>query len=340
MNKRTVFLLTLSLVASIAVPLWLGGVEGFHRVLALGWMPLVAGLALLSGNWVFRGLRLAIVGRQLSPGLDVPFGISTAMAIEFAALTTPGGAGGHLTLIWLASRRGLRTSQGVALLAFDQLFDLIIFLMLLPVALMTLGSIDNPGTPTRLVFGVIALGIGTLVLLALVHLGYRRVGRWLAWLADRMPWVNRHRHRFLVVWIRLHRGLRQLLRLSPLSVVAAMLTTLGMWICRYGVLIVIVTAMGETVGWGLLFMAQVFGLMTGQLVMLPGGGGGVEVAAAAILGSALQPAVLGAAILSWRFVTFHGALMVTAPVFVTMGGKSILKALRERAERRKRAAQS
>src|SRR3569832_1928808 len=90
----------------------------------------------------------------------------------------------------------------------------------------------------------------------------------------------------------------------------------GHWLLRYGVLPVLLWCLDIHIPWAYLFMVQGVVLFAGQVAMLPGGGGAVELGLGLFLSPYLTPAVTAAVLLAWRGFTYYGALLVGAPLFV------------------------
>jgi uncharacterized protein (TIRG00374 family) len=80
--------------------------------------------------------------------------------------------------------------------------------------------------------------------------------------------------------------------------------------------------LGQTVPWSYLFLVQGALLFAGQLSILPGGAGSVEVGFALLLAPWLDPAILALGLLLWRFATFYWYLLIGAPIFTLTADQS------------------
>ena len=77
----------------------------------------------------------------------------------------------------------------------------------------------------------------------------------------------------------------------------------GQWMCRYAVLPILVAAFGYgAYALPLLFVQGVL-LFAATLVVVPGGGGSVELATLALLGLVMPVGVAAIIVVSWRFLT-------------------------------------
>ncbi len=107
------------------------------------------------------------------------------------------------------------------------------------------------------------------------------------------------------------------------------LTTLH-WLLRYSVLYLTLRGLGSELAWAWTFIVQLLALTAGQFSLLPGGAGSADLASAALLTPLVGKSTTAAAILIWRFVTYYFYLIVGAPVFVHLAGRTLFRLLRTR----------
>jgi len=146
-RRRLIWMLMLALLASLAVPLVLGGGSIGHYLPLVplqGWFAMT-GMVLL--GWLFNSFRLRLLA--LGMGVRLPGGWSYAavVATEFAGAASPAGAGGALTYITLLKQKGLRSARAAAMYAIDHFMDGVFFVVAFPVALISLalhGGFDDP----------------------------------------------------------------------------------------------------------------------------------------------------------------------------------------------------
>ena len=120
-----------------------------------------------------------------------------------------------------------------------------------------------------------------------------------------MAQLRRWRRRAAVAAGRLGRGVRTLLRLHPGLLAASVVLAVIQWSCRYSILPIVLGILGAGVDPLPLVYLQGLLLLGGTLVALPGGGGTVELTAGAALALFVPGGLVGAAVLIWRFFTFH-----------------------------------
>ena len=77
------------------------------------------------------------------------------------------------------------------------------------------------------------------------------------------------------------------------------------WLCRYGVLPLLVLAFAPARNPLPLLAVQGFIFSFSLLLVAPGGGGGVEVITALVLQHFVPVSAVGVVLLLWRFYTFH-----------------------------------
>ncbi len=302
--------LAAALVLALAVPLLIGGRDAFA---ALGDFPpgrLAGMLALVGLCWNLNALRL----RLLLAGRAGPLGqrgaLGLVMATEFAICATPGGSGGLPTLLALLARRGLRPSRGSAVFMVDQCCDLLFFLAALTgLVLVSLATAVPWPHQWLLVAAIIALVLllatGALLVLRLPALLRRRGA------GKRRPGLARRLLGF-------RRALLATLALPRPVLASVMASCAAHWLTRYSLLYLALTGLGAEVAWGWAFLVQMLSMAAGQLSLLPGGTGAAELGTGMLLIPLVGPATAGAAIVVWRFVTFHCYLLAGAPVFLAM----------------------
>jgi uncharacterized protein (TIRG00374 family) len=125
----------------------------------------------------------------------------------------------------------------------------------------------------------------------------------------RFRWtLRRSSHRTLEVTRYMFRHRRRALMLNVgLSILQ--------WMCRYGVLPVILIIFRTDLNPIPLIPVQAILFALSMLVVLPGGGGGVEVTASFIICHFVAGPVVGITILLWRLCTYHLYVLVGGVVF-------------------------
>jgi uncharacterized protein (TIRG00374 family) len=124
---------------------------------------------------------------------------------------------------------------------------------------------------------------------------------------------------------RAREGLHRLYRYHPRTVAAGFGLAFVQLLCRYSILPLAVVALaGPDARIFALYPLQGLLMMVAHALVLPGGGGSVELGGAAILALYLPAHLVGAAVLLWRLFTFHWNVFVGGTVFaatVTREGK-------------------
>jgi glycosyltransferase 2 family protein len=204
-------------------------------------------------------------------------------------------------------RHGLDSARAASLYAVDHIMDLAFFATAFPLALLVFtlgGSLDDPLWFALAILGPLSGGVATVIAL-MRH--YRPLMRGMGRV---LRWIIQFRHAIgLLLAMPRH-------RLALLYLYCA-----GHWLLRYSVLPLVLFGLGQDVPWSYLFLVQGTLLFAGQLSMLPGGAGGVELGFAALLAAWLDPGTLALGLLLWRFVTFYWYLLLGAPVFAITTGR-------------------
>lgn len=331
------FLVLVSLAVSLTLPLLYGGWNSFAQLATLSPAVVALLLGMVGAGWVFNAGRIRILARGLGVQLRAREALRTVISAEFAAVATPASTGGAATYIFLLSRRGLRLGEAAAIVAFDQVMDLIFFATVMPVVLFLFltgqGVIPTFSAPLILL-GVFALGV---VLLLWLRRHYRLVVTWLGRIIRHIPGLRRLRYRLARWLIQFRSSVALLLRLGAGRLLLVYLLCIGHWMLRYGVLPVLLYFMGYSGHWSYIFLAQGVMFLVGHVSFLPGGAGGVELAFGALLRPYLDGGTMAAAILVWRFCTFYWYLLAGAPVFIFTTTRRVLGFATENANLSRRA---
>lgn len=334
MSLRLWHFLSLALLAGLLIPLGIGGWSGLSRLQEIPLALILGALAMVFLGWNLNAGRLRLVLGGFGERMGQGKALATVMSAEFAMSATPAGAGGAITYIFLLHRHGLPSSRAAACYALEQLVDLLFFLsalVLLSIVLLTGGDEFHVVTQISLLGGMV--GGGLLLLWLLAH-HYRGVMLAAGRLLNRFGIAPRRRRRIARWIIRFRQGLALMLRLSRWRLLAIYLLCIGHWLLRYTILYFIIRALGEEISWAYLFLVQMFVLSVGQITLLPGGSGGVELGFSALLAAWLEPATLAAALIAWRFATYYWYLLAGGPVFFLFAGSGLWRQLRGLRRRR------
>ena len=322
MTRHWRWLFAVALLVGAAVPFVLGGQQVLARLVTVpvGWLALLGAMIAVCWNLNAWRLRLMLNGR--APGLGHGAAVATVMATEFTLNATPGGSGAPFTLAALLRRHGVAPAQATAVLAVDQLTDLLVFAALLPtVALyglaryLDLAAWWQVAVPFALMLAALA-GVGLLARFQ------RRVligsGDFLAWLGLR----RRRRLRLARAVLRFRRGLEETLAVPRRRLLLMFSLCLCHWLLRYSVIYVAVLALGEHLDWVYGFFVQMVAMGAGHLTLLPGGAGGAEVAGAALLNPWLTSVTTATTIVVWRFFTFYWYLLAGGAVMLWLAART------------------
>lgn len=306
--------------------------------------PIAAALAaLMLGSWLAAGGRMWVLTRAMGHRLRFRDALRVAVCGEFGVAASPTGLGGTALRLGVLRTCGVPLGDGSAAVAADLILDVGVAILITAVAL-PLAFVMPGGQPMaeELARGidprVAAWAGGILAALALA------VAAWKFWSARRRrrppsaaaarPEVDAtsaaepaEPARRAGTWARLkgalahgldraREGLHTLFRYHPRTIAAGFLLAFAQLLCRYSVLPLTVVALaGPDARIFALYPLQGLLMMAAHVLVLPGGGGSVELGGAAILALYLPAHLVGAAILLWRLFTFHWNVFVGGAVF-------------------------
>ena len=259
--------------------------------------------------WVCNGFRTWVLSKIVGAPIPLRKSIGITLSMEFAIAATPAGIGGMVTRIGLQKKAGMSYEKSTALMSADWIADLLFFVLLAPfgiwqlVDLIPSGFWHFPGDwhiELAVLLSAIAAGVLVVryrgsIIRRLPGSAKRRIAHLKQTLAER-----RKRHweelcicaRMIVSGHRWHYFL--------VCSIAAI-----QWICRYGILVVILWNLNHSVQPIVLMLIQGSLFMLGLFIVVPGGGGSVEILTSIALTPlvGLQAATL--AVVIWRFFTYY-----------------------------------
>jgi uncharacterized protein (TIRG00374 family) len=338
MKRRYWALGSLGLVLSLGIPLLIGRGDALHLLKEMPLAFWLAALAIIALSWNVNAGRV----RMLLSGLGRPMRQLTAVALimasEFAICASPAGAGGPVTYVVLLKRHGLSAAQGMAIYAVDQLMDLLFFvttLSALGVYWLLVPARAQAYAPSQLLPLFALLGVGLVAVLLLVRF-HRGVMLALLRVLRKLHVSHRRRRRVARWYAEFRGGLVMVGGFPPTRLLAIYALCATHWLLRYSVLYVVLRGLGVHVTWVYSFLVQTLALTVGQFTLLPGGSGGAELSATALLTPEVGAATAAAAIIAWRFATYYWYLIAGAPVFLVQAGR--LRSDRARAAQELHAA--
>jgi uncharacterized protein (TIRG00374 family) len=320
-KRRFLVLGLVGLGLGLGIPLAIGGTETLGLLSALPAGLWIVALSMIVIAWNVNAGRL----RLLLGGISRPMGqvqaLGTVIATEFAICATPAGTGGPVTLVVLLKRHGLSAPQGIALYAIDQLMDMLFFstaLGALGIYWLLVPAQVHAAWQLAPLGALLGAGLIVVVLLTRFHRGALLAMLYIL----RLLRVARKRRRRFARWVAEFRGgLTMIGGFSRPRLLAVYALCVIHWLLRYSVLYVLVSGLGAHIGWAYSFLVQMLSLTVGQFTFLPGGSGGAELSATALLSPYLGAATAAAAVLAWRFATFYWYLIAGAPVFMLQAGR-------------------
>lgn len=302
--------------------------ETWEKLSLFHWSYLPLLLGMVGTAWLTNGLRTFILARALGHPLRYRRALGITLSMEFAIGATPGGVGGPITRLTFMKQAGIPITTGTSIMAADVAADLLFFLVLLPFGLLILLRDQlwvriGPYLDLSLISwigAVLALFATGWCLLFLTRSGRRQVARFL----DRIPGGRRRRlraHYRGAVW-RAGRSWKRIRAVTFFlfarrrwSLIASFLLAVIQISCRYGVLPVLLLAFGVPENPLLLILLQGIIFALQLAVVVPGGGGAVEIVSLAILPLFAPLSIIALLVVFWRFFTFHLYLLAGGVAF-------------------------
>jgi uncharacterized protein (TIRG00374 family) len=320
-------LVVVSFAATIGVSvyiLWSGWAKGG----APPALPLAAHLMALAAV-VAEILTRTVKIHWSAAGLRIPLRFGTSLRVclggDFGASITPARSGAEPARYLVLAEAGV-PAAGTLLILFTELVLEMTSLALLCIILAV--AFNGSGRIVQLMTGMVG-GYAAFVI-AVGAAGYMLAHR----NANGPPpdWATRlglHAGRWRVIQRSLRAtkegiGALRHARVGPMA--AAFLASMLHVALRLTVLPVIALAMDPTLPFAQLVLWPLVLLYGGAVAPAPGGGGAVEYAFTFAFSDVMTPAVLGGALVWWRFYTFYLYILLGA----ISAGRTVMRALREK----------
>lgn len=320
LKSSWLWLLIASVLLSLAVPIILGGLKEFEELRRLTWWATILLTALALISWGFNSLRTKLLLWALDQKISFLEAALTTISAEFAGAATPSSVGMPATYTFLFHNLGLTVGEAVGLVSIIVLTDLTYFGTVMSLAAL-IQVFRGPGLKDlKLLAVILAIVVGGVLILILLILNFRRVYHCVSRLMGKIPWLADYRYRLARGTVNFLKAVRTLRKMSWLELTALYLVTVGFWLPRYLVLVVVVHLVGKSIPFSYLLLVQGVLNLGSQFFPLPGGGGTVGAGYAAFLSPYLFPATLAFTLLVWRTYTYYWYLIVGGPIFLYKTG--------------------
>ena len=323
--KRQWWLLAAALPLSLLIPIVIGGREAFTELGKISPWIIATGVAMISLGWVAQATKLKLIMTGVGESIALTKSVATVLASEFASSATPAGTGAAITETYLLHRHGLSSAKAASVFALEQILDLFFFVTVLVVlSLVLLTGPNDFHLGFQIATMAVLLGGGFSGLWFFAR-HYRPVLLWTGHILEKFK-VSSIRRKKIARWvIRFRQGLGLIMGFSRWRLSAIYILAAFHWLLRYSALYLIIEALGFHVPWSYLFFIQMFSLGIGQMTLMPGGSGSVEIGFTILLAPWLGAGAIGATLIAWRFVTYYWYFIVGGPVFLVFAGKALWK---------------
>ncbi len=301
-----------------------GTVDQLHSF-SWEYIPLLFGL--IACSWFCSGMRIRLLCESLGYNLSRRQAMAVILSSEFGMAASPGGTGAPVILLSFLRKAGLPLTTATSVLAADLGADIAFFAIFIPVAFLILlnGPEYNDFIEMLRLPLFIVLGILFAAVIFLLFVFHNR-----EWMRRIFHLLNAgefgRKHRLAVRFRYLKWNMRQSYRRIMDNVTyfyrcrrdlfaANFALACIQWFARYSVLPIILMAFsGARNGWPLV-LVQAFLFGASLLLIVPGGGGSVEVVMSLLLGHFVPLSMVGVTLVLWRFFTYHLYLIVGGTVF-------------------------
>ncbi|MEQ9823952.1 MAG: lysylphosphatidylglycerol synthase transmembrane domain-containing protein [Puniceicoccaceae bacterium] len=262
--------------------------------------------------WICNGLRTWRLSHIVGHPIRLVKAVGITLSMEFAIAATPAGFGGMVTRVALQKKQGIPYAASTAMMTADWVADLLFFAILTPVGIWQLAGLAAQWDLNWRVPGLLALALLACVLIGCCAWSVREKMR--SWIPARYRYIWRARWSRLAETVSEHlQSVKQCARMvgssHRMDYLWVLLFASVQWTCRYGILVVIFVLLGQSIPPVLLMLLQGSLFLLGLVVVLPGGGGSVEVLSTVALSPLVGVQSATLAVVIWRFFTYYLYLM-------------------------------
>jgi uncharacterized protein (TIRG00374 family) len=319
---------TLGAIASVGVFLFTVREDSWEQIKQFHWpvLPVLFGAVFLA--WICNGGRILILSRALGYNLKFRQAIAVSMSAEFGIAATPAGVGGTVLRLALLRQANIPLTKGGSMLAADVAVDLAFFALITPIAIFVIlkdpffGGLLQEADDLHVIGAISAVVLITAGLFFLVSrpatqramqlragsFAYGRRKRWPARIRS-VRWAASRSTRRIITSLRFI-----FLRRKGALIIDLFFASIQ-WCCRYSLLPLVLYAFGTTTNPFPLFLIQGILFSLSLVIVLPGGGGSVEIFAGIILPQFTSLALVGVVLMTWRFFSYHLYLLGGGLVF-------------------------
>jgi uncharacterized protein (TIRG00374 family) len=321
---------TLGLLVTLGVLVCTMAPETLHRLRGMRLVYFLPIALVVVCAWSCFAGRIWLAARALHHPVRFASALRIALSTEFGVAASPAGMGGTVVRVSLLRAAGIPLGVVTTMVGADVLLDILFFVLVTPIAVWVLVFDPSWSGLARAIwsrahwFPVLLLAVPLLfVLLAVIRRAswYRDA----LWLSHKVPGSVRYRlparvrlarSRVRASFLQVTSSAGYLYRQRRPAVVAMFLLACLQWCCRYGVLPLLLLSLGTHRNPFPLMALQ--GILFGVafILVVPGGGGVVEMMAVMMLPLFVPKALIGLVLLMWRFFTYYVHLLVGGSVFL------------------------
>ncbi len=308
--RRAGTLIALAVLATLVVPIFLGGGGAIEQVMNFPAHSFAALVLLLATSWIARAWKLQVLLHRIGTRQSFVRTFLMSLAIDFAFISTPAGVGGYAASIFYVRRSGASSSAATTVTAVDQLLDLAFFALILPLAGLSLLWSELPTALAVLAFSTSALMIAAGTVAFFMR---HALVRWLLGenlLVRRRPALRRYQDSLQEFLLSLTADVRLLMSGGIRGALGVCALTALQWVTRYGILWAVLLLLGHRVSYALTLLLQSLILHAALWTGVPSGAGGAEVGLSAALAAWVPATSMATALLLWRLVTLDVCLAV------------------------------
>ncbi len=287
---------------------------------------LIAAAVITLVFWTLKTLKLKVLARSLGGRISFSKLFSIYVASAFVAHVTPSSSGGLPFMVYFVHRERLPLGKSTALSVFENMSNVIFYMVIAPVLLLVWGNHLHLGSViTRLFYIAVVLVIIFIIVSFVLVFNTHLALVFVNWLTG-LGLVNKIFSReslekfknFIETEINYFNQGFQLLIKKKKQLVLLIFYTILYWLFYLSIAPVLLLGLGLKVAVPPVILAQLVFNFIQPVIPTPGGSGGAELSFAYLFKFMVPGPLLGVFVALWRFFIFYASLIVGGICFIQL----------------------
>lgn len=310
LRRLIVLAIAISIAAITLVIFYTSGSSTLGSLLMANPVYLLIATAIHAFTWVIWGARIKVLSKVVGGKISLRNAANIVVCSLLPAAVTPSHIGGEATRIYLLNKNGISYGDATAITLGERVLDAFALFGALPIGWFVFREVLSGSfvlstifCSTALLFAVLAIVFIYLVIRA------ENAERFLKYFLRSEKWSKKIGEEV----VKFRNGLMRLFTHGKKALALGFACTVAFWLLEFIVPSFILIGFGFDPSWAYSMAAQTILIVFILVPITPGGSGMMELITFALYGAmGVPPLILGVFILTWRFITYHANIIISA----------------------------